>query len=211
MCAAPSRRGGWGDRNDDPGLLGSPGQPWTSEEGFRRAVRSGDHRAWNELAVRYTGPLVSRAKALLPEGTEPEDAVAQTWLQGLRYAHAYDVSMPPFPWLVMICRRICVADRQRVVRHRPPGQFTPRRVRCAAPDEATIRRNALRRALADLTPSDRNALTLRFLLDNSNDEAAALAGIAPPAMRQRISRALKRLRTSPHIAYLVGVLDLAEG
>ncbi len=61
-------------------------------------------------------------------------------------------------------------------------------------EERIVESDALRAALARLTPEDAAALLLRAVEGFSAAEAAAILRVSPAAMAQRISRARRRLR-----------------
>lgn len=60
--------------------------------------------------------------------------------------------------------------------------------------------DAVLRAMASLTRRERSVVVLRFWLDLSEAATAAELGIAPGTVKSTTSRALARLRASPHLA-----------
>lgn len=148
--------------------------------------------------MRRFGPALRRqAAALLGRGLDPDDAVSQTWFQGVRRAGTYRPDLPVYGWLAAICARICLRQRKRHVAllARMRSLWDRNRGPRAASDfeGGTV----VRRALASLPAKDATVLTLRFLFGLSTGEVAALCDDAPAAVRQRMSRALRRLRTGP--------------
>lgn len=67
------------------------------------------------------------------------------------------------------------------------------------PDSAD--RVAVRRALDDLTPKQREAVLLRYFLDLSAEQTAELTGLSPGAVRGLTHRALVALRDSLDIRH----------
>jgi len=70
-----------------------------------------------------------------------------------------------------------------------------------APDLAdqVVRRDAVHRALSQLTRRERTVIVLRFWLDLSEAQIASELRIAPGTVKSTAARALARLRTSPDI------------
>ncbi len=63
-----------------------------------------------------------------------------------------------------------------------------------------VMQDAVLRALAELTRRERSVVVLRFWLDLSEAATAAELGIAPGTVKSTSSRALTRLRSSPHLS-----------
>jgi RNA polymerase sigma-70 factor (sigma-E family) len=81
-------------------------------------------------------------------------------------------------------RRIAVAARKSFGRREPD------------PLDASDDRDAIRRALAGLPVGQREAIVLVEWLDLADAEAAVILGISPVAVRVRISRGRKALKTN---------------
>lgn len=64
---------------------------------------------------------------------------------------------------------------------------------------AVAENDAVVRALAELTLKERRVVVLRFLLDMSEAQTARQLGIRPGSVKSTSSRALTKLRTSPHL------------
>lgn len=65
--------------------------------------------------------------------------------------------------------------------------------------------DAIRRALADLSPVNREVVVLRYYAHLTERQTADLLDIAPGTVKSRLSRALAQLAASTHLA------DLTEG
>lgn len=103
-----------------------------------------------------------------------------------------DITDPPVAWLLGVARHV-VSNHVRTVRR---GRRLDDRVRLLtavsgagdAGVDLTTRLDALRR-LASLGEKEREALLLTAWDGLSSDEAAAVLGISPAAVRKRVSRA----------------------
>jgi RNA polymerase sigma-70 factor (sigma-E family) len=75
------------------------------------------------------------------------------------------------------------------------------------PDETTgvEDTDAVLRALDQLTTDQRTAVVLRYYAQLSEQQMAAVLGVAPGTVKSRLSRALKTLARDPHLAELRGI------
>jgi RNA polymerase sigma-70 factor (sigma-E family) len=65
--------------------------------------------------------------------------------------------------------------------------------------EGVADRDALHRAMADLTLAERRVVALRFLVDLSEADTAAELGLPLGTVKSTTHRAVLKLRTSPHL------------
>jgi RNA polymerase sigma-70 factor (sigma-E family) len=75
----------------------------------------------------------------------------------------------------------------------------PERSARSDPAESSATRDALVRALAELTLRERQIVVLRFVLDLSEADAAAELGVSVGTVKSTASRAVHKLRTSRHL------------
>ncbi len=143
-----------------------------------------------------------------------QEALAQASRQIAEYARTQPV--PFYPWLRAIAwnrlldlhRRHILAERRSVRREHgwAPGlpdeslhQLADHLATSGTQPSGRLQRleqNAqVRAALAQLSETDREVLTLRYLEQLSSSEAAAVLEISSEALLKRQVRALKRLRT----------------
>lgn len=94
---------------------------------------------------------------------------------------------------------------RRVARNREqPRDTVPETTFAADVADATVRRLALRQALAGLTPRQRAVLVLRYYEDRSEAETATLLDCAIGTVKSQAHQALKRLRAmAPELADLL--------
>lgn len=100
------------------------------------------------------------------------------------------------------------ARRRRWWGERPTGDLPDRPT--ADPTSAVDVTDAVRRALADLTPQHREVVVLRHLAGLSERETATVLGVAPGTVKSRLSRALAVLSVNDHLADLAGRPEGAE-
>lgn len=152
---------------------------------------------------RHAQTLLRSVIAWCGEEEVALEVVQETFARALREAHRFrdrgDGSA--LPWLRTIAhnlardwrRRGVVADRVR----RELGLLEGRAADSAAALDrahAADARGEMRRALALLSPTQRDAVAARVVLSASYDEIASAAGITREAARVRVSRGLRTLR-----------------
>lgn len=135
--------------------------------------------------------------SLLGSQEEAEEALQETLFAAYRGMAGYRGEGSPKSWLLGIARRQCA---RRLERRRGPGaahlQIIHQGDAELPEDLLRIRRRAqtVRRALALLKPTEREAVLLRYQSQLSYREVGAAAGVEPATARKRVSRALERLR-----------------
>ncbi len=163
-----------------------------------------------ESLVRAHQAIAFRTAWVVSGGADDaEDAAQDGFMKAYAALPRFRAGSPFRPWLLAIVanearNRRRSAGRREALALRIPGD---RRPDDAAPSPeaavlATEARAALLRALDQLSGTDREIVTLRYLLQLSEAEAAAALGIAPGTVKSRSSRALARLRL---------VLERSEG
>jgi RNA polymerase sigma-70 factor (ECF subfamily) len=147
----------------------------------------------------YSAPLGRLCTALTGSQAEAEELVQETLLA------AYD-GFPGFrfegsirAWLFGIARRICGRHNEMKNRRQARLRLVHDTGRGADAGELAIERERAvraRNALAQLKPSEREAVVLRYDAGMSFREVAVACGVDEAAARKRVSRALIRLRES---------------
>jgi RNA polymerase sigma-70 factor (ECF subfamily) len=161
-----------------------------------RRIRAGDAAAFDAIHAEFNGRLFSFLARLSRRRETAEDLLDETWLRFVDRAHKLkpDTRLGPFLFTVArnlylsYCRSRLLEDSQTAdaIGLWPLG--TPR----PSPFESTVANETGRRieeALASLPAAHREALLLVAVEGMKPAEAAAVCGITPEAMRQRLSRA----------------------
>jgi RNA polymerase sigma-70 factor (ECF subfamily) len=159
------------------------------------AIQEGRHRDALAACARTHGPVLGRlAMALLGSQADADEAVQETLLRAHRAMATYRGEGSVKAWLCGIARHVCAHMLETRRRGRELLEVVP--VEDEARDVFAARRRsrALRDGLAQLKPSEREALVLRFVADLSHREIATACNLDEATARKRISRALIRLR-----------------
>lgn len=167
-----------------------------SDEQLIAATRGSDAEAFGELFARHRALVL----AFLVRRCSREDAadlLAETFAAALIAVH--DGRAPrgstAAPWLLTIARNKLVdAHRRGRVEDGARRRLALERVE---PDYEELEAVGMdvEAALSNLPPADRAALRARVLEEQPYEDIARDMQSTEPAVRQRVSRALRRLRT----------------
>jgi RNA polymerase sigma-70 factor (ECF subfamily) len=159
----------------------------------------GEARRAIALSARLLGPSIGRlCFAMLGDQAEADEALQETLLGAYDGASSFRGEGSVRAWLYGIARRTCakrIEIRTRQARRRTLLQGDDEPAKPADQELDELRRGeAVRRALEGLRPTEREAVLLRYEADLSFRDVASACGIAEEAARQRVSRALSKLR-----------------
>jgi RNA polymerase sigma-70 factor, ECF subfamily len=159
-------------------------------------LRAGDAAAFDVVYERFHARLFTFLARLSRRRDVAEDLAEETWLRLVHRSGSLRGDTRLGPWLFTVARNLYVSYRRsRLVEDShaggliglwPFGSPQPSPFEWSAATEAERRIEA---ALATLPVSYREALLLVGVEGLRPSEAAAVCGIAPEAMRQRLSRA----------------------
>jgi RNA polymerase sigma factor (sigma-70 family) len=173
-----------------------------NEPQLLESARRGDAAAYADL-VRTHQPIAFRTACLLAgSAADAEDALQEALVKAWRALPRFRPGAPFRPWLLTI-----VANEART-RRRAAGRRAAWTLRAAAeqrtsgdaapsPEAAVLVRERSRElvdALGTLPERDRQVLVLRYVLELSEQETAAVLDCRPGTVKSRVSRALERLR-----------------
>ncbi|ASR55864.1 RNA polymerase sigma factor [Cellulomonas sp. PSBB021] len=154
-----------------------------------------DAQRFSDLWDRYAPRIQAYALRHVDRDEAPE-IVAETFLVAWR--RLADVPGEPLPWLLVVARNTVASHRRSRHRARVLSDELARLHAVVAPasssaDEVVSERDALLRALAALTPVEREALLLVAWDGLSPAQAARMAGCSVSAFKVRLHRARRRL------------------
>ena len=180
-------------------------------------LRDGDPAAFDAVYEAFHARLFNFLARMANSRDVAEDLVEEVWVRVVEHGCRLQPDTRLAPWLFTIARNLHASYcRSRLVEdaHAPgllglwPGG-TPRRSPLEAV-EATEARHHLALALAALPAASREALLLVGLEGMSPTEAAAVCGVTPEAMRQRLHRARAQLSERLADTGLPGLASLRE-
>ncbi len=190
-----------------------------SDETLMSDLVSGQQDAIGFLYARYAPTVLGMAAQALGRPAA-EDIVQEVFLAVWKNAPAYDSTRGPVrPWLLQIAH-YRIANELRRRSRRPQVHADPDGERLASIPEPgpgqseeiwnAYRQAALRRALEELPPPQRQALGLAFFEQLSHDEIASALKLPLGTAKSRIRAGLRslRLRLAPLIAAVAGAAIL---
>lgn len=176
----------------------------TSDHDLMLAVRAGDLRRLGDLFERHHGPLYGFFVRLTADRDASEDLVQMVFHRILKYRHTYRDEGKFSAWIYHLARKVladhCAARRGRTVRlqsgseeidwENVPDRAPSPAASAAHTDEVAL----LNRALAALSPEQRELLVLARFQHLSHEEIARLLDTTVGAVKVRVHRAFAALR-----------------
>jgi RNA polymerase sigma-70 factor (ECF subfamily) len=177
------------------------------EQSAIRRLKRGDIDALAVLVRRYEVQAVRTAYLITRDRALAEDVVQNTFLRIYQRIDQFEEDRPFAPWFMrsVVNAAIQAARQQRDLSLDTPAVETMSGITFAdlLPDpapgpDAEIERSELReavwKALGQLSPDQRAAVVLRYFLDLSDDEMSSELDCAPSTVRWRLHTARKQLR-----------------
>jgi RNA polymerase sigma-70 factor (ECF subfamily) len=174
----------------------------TSEEQLALLFASGDRLALSILFERHKDALYRYAVKYLDDQTMAEDVVQEAFLRAYLNRRRYIPSKPFWRWLFAIAINLCRDEgktrrrrRQLLAVHGPVG---PTWANPSSTADRNLEKREIETAVEDaicrLPPLLREAFLLSRGQRMSTKEIAKAVGCSATSARQRVSRALRRLR-----------------
>lgn len=159
-------------------------------------LRAGDSAAFDAVHGAFNPRLFTFLARLTQRRDVAEDLLEETWLRLVTHAPGLRPDTRLAPWLFTVARNLYASYcRARLVETSHAASLIglwPSPPSPASPFEAlaaTETEGRLEAALATLPVAYREALLLVTSEELSASEAAAICGVSPEALRQRVSRA----------------------
>ncbi|HEU0037626.1 MAG TPA: sigma-70 family RNA polymerase sigma factor [Kofleriaceae bacterium] len=180
-------------RPDEPTLVDP------TQDTIAALVAGGKHREALAACARHHGHVVGRlCMALLGSQADADEATQETLLRAHRAMATYRGEGSIKAWLCGIARHVCAHMLETRRKGRELSELVP------VPDTGEAREQfanrqrarAIRDAMANLKPSERDVLVLRYVADLSHREIATTCNLDEATARKRLSRALARLRSA---------------
>jgi RNA polymerase sigma-70 factor (ECF subfamily) len=161
-----------------------------------RRLREDDADAFDAVHAEFNARLFNFLARLSRRREVAEDLLEETWLRLVANARRLQPDTRLGPWLFTVARNLHVSYcRSRMLEHShvaglvslwpfSPGPSSPFEQTAASELERRVER-----ALAALPPTARDVLLLVAVEGLEPSEAAAVCGVTPEALRQRLSRA----------------------
>lgn len=159
-------------------------------------LKAGDARAFDEVYAQYHARVYAFLVRMVRRRDLAEDLLQETWMRLATHAPRLRDDTEIGAWLFTVARNLCrsyqrwrILDSERMseltlARYRREGEGTPFETVSAGQLE-----QRLEAALAALAPRYREVVLLVAVERMPPAEAAAVLGLKPEALRQRLARA----------------------
>ena len=171
------------------------------DDAIHDALSACDYRGAVERCARAHGAAVGRlCMALVGSQAEAQELAQETFVAALKSFPTYRAEGSVRSFLFGIARHICARHLETRTRREVKLRLVRDDEVCT--DDASElmanreRAQQARDALAELRPTEREAVVLRFQCDLSFREVAYACGVDEATARKRVSRAIARLRVS---------------
>jgi RNA polymerase sigma-70 factor (ECF subfamily) len=173
--------------------------PESDEERLAALASTGDRSAFCELLRRSQGAVYGLCLRLLGNRDWASDAAQEAFVRAYASLASFDPEQRFEIWVLRIARNHCY-DLLRRQGHRPAcGESATEALADSSPsaherlEQAEISRD-LESALAELSPEDREVLSLYYVQNRRTREIGRIMGVAPGTVMARLFRARQRLR-----------------
>ena len=158
--------------------------------------RAADNAVFGQLFRDYAQPILSYVNRLVGDSAMAEDLTQQVFVKAYRALPRLAADANRRAWLYRIATNACYdyLRRRRLVRWLPLLERDRPRYAQNHQESVTGQRDAVQRALAKLTPSDRAVLILYSVQGYSTVDISEMLDISQGAVKTRLFRARERFR-----------------
>jgi RNA polymerase sigma-70 factor (ECF subfamily) len=167
-------------------------QRWSA---YMAAAHRGDARAYERLLIELASVIEAFVRSRFGALSFLEDCVQECLLAIHKARHTYNPARPFRPWLFAIVHNKTI-DMLRRARVREQSTTELRDLRVEGADHGPEADAEAGTILLQLNPQLRDALTLTKIYGYSVSEAARRSGVSETAMKSRVSRAIKAVKSS---------------
>ncbi len=161
-----------------------------TDENLMSRYRGGEEVAFTRLYERYRARLYGYLKKRGLEGALLDDVFQNIWIRLHRTRFRYDPEFKFSAWIFVIARSVMV-DAFRKEGRLKKGLESFKQFEAAADPVGDA---PIEIPWRELSQEERKLLEWRYEAEISFEEIAERLGINPVSVRQRVSRALKKLR-----------------
>jgi RNA polymerase sigma-70 factor (ECF subfamily) len=158
---------------------------------------SGDQVAWDQIVRQHWRKVFNLAYKFVGRHDEAEDLTQDIFLKIFKALHTFDRRANFQTWLISISRNLCIdhyrsvrKERETMARDVDASELSPvsRERGPYGQLEQLDLKHLIKRALAELPPTLREAVMLRDLQEFSYQEISAQLGLPEGTVKSRINR-----------------------
>ena len=165
-------------------------------------------RCVSEAWEKHEGELRRFLRHRTGNDAEADDLLQEVFLRALRQSNGLCGIDNPRAWLFHAARNLLI-DRLRLTKEQVPLPDDLAAEAAPAPEPVESLAQCLPRALSELSPEDREAITLFDIDGMTQQDYAGRLGLSLPAAKSRVQRA--RVRLKSHLTEACQVSFDAEG
>jgi RNA polymerase sigma-70 factor, ECF subfamily len=173
-----------------------------SEQELMQQMLAGDERAVRTIYSRFGRPVYTLGMRLLGSAEAAEELTQDVFLMAWRKGSRFDSTRGRLStWLMAIAHNLAVDRLRHEGGTRRPALVLVEEVPEPEPreeEEALVDRETARRALAGLSPAERQLLSLTYFQGWTAREIAEAQGIPLGTVKTRLRTALIKLRRAQH-------------
>ena len=156
--------------------------------------QTGETEVFSFLVQKYQKEAFGHAAAILGNSDDALDAVQDAFLDAFRILKKFDISRRFYPWLYTILRNRCY---KILASRKSQSTIEFDELKILAPvenDTSKAKTSHVEEALLELSPQDREVLTLKHLDGLSYDELSQMLDIPKGTVMSRLYYARMRFR-----------------
>ena len=167
----------------------------TTDEDLLTAYARGDFAAFDAFYRRHRRFLYAFLLSRLGVAADADEVLQETFLRLHRSIHLYDRRAGGVAWIVTIARN-AATDLLRRRRRQSAEQSLDFEMAgdVASQERALAARQEVESILAKLRPDERALIDARLVSDESYENLVTAHGGSPEAVRQKLSRLLRRIK-----------------
>ena len=168
-----------------------------SDKTLMRQIAQGDQPAMRTFFARHRVPLYQWLLRIVDDETLAEDLLSGVFLDVWRQAAVFEGRSSVSTWLLAVARYKALSARRRAIDAELSEEIVAKLPDTADDPEIALqkqeRAEALRHALARLSPEHREVIDLVYYHDQTIKEVADILGINEATVKTRMFYARKRL------------------
>jgi RNA polymerase sigma-70 factor, ECF subfamily len=168
---------------------------WQADKALMQRVASSDSGAWSQVAIRLLPRVRMVARGLLRSDADAADATQNALLEVLRSAGNFRGESSLETWADRITVRVSLRAVRRRGREGVDLDDVPEPVATPEESPSELLPRPLLEYLDRLSPSRREVLTLRYMLDYSVMEISEVLSVPRDTIKYRLKQALSELRS----------------
>lgn len=158
-----------------------------------KAARTGSEESARELVARHWDRAHRAAYLITGDRHAAEDVAQEALLRAIQSLRRFEPGRDFAPWVHRIAANAAI-DWTRSQRSRPSVLGASDQSEVQFVELETEANTLLASALTEVSPDDRAALVLRYVLDYRAAEIGEILGASEPAVRTRLHRAINKVR-----------------